>query len=256
MSVKLLLGDALTELKTLPDETVDMTITSPPYYGLRNYGTNPVVWDNGNGCEHRWGSIQKWAGSAYNNEKGDFGGPAKDQIAEGYKTAHSGQFCQRCNAWKGELGSEPTVELYITHLGEIFSDVKRVLKPTGACWINIGDTYAGNGTYIGKYKETHPDHKDLHTNNSGKYPQKVKGYRDDTIKFKSQLCVPERLVLEMMSRGFIKRNTIIWKKPACLPSSAKDRFTNDFEYLFFFVKNEKYYFEQQLEPSKIPETIS
>lgn len=54
----------------------------------------------------------------------------------------------------------------------------------------------------------------------------------------------------MMNRGWTVRNVIIWQKPNATPQSVKDRFTVDFEYLFFFSKTKKYYFEQQLEPIK------
>jgi site-specific DNA-methyltransferase (adenine-specific) len=63
--------------------------------------------------------------------------------------------------------------------------------------------------------------------------------------------VPFKFAIEMGNRGWILRNTIIWNKPNVMPTSAKDRFTVDFEYLFFFVKNKKYWFEQQFEPIKI-----
>jgi hypothetical protein len=54
----------------------------------------------------------------------------------------------------------------------------------------------------------------------------------------------------MVNRGWILRNTIIWHKPNPMPSSAKDRFTVDFEYVYFFVKSKKYFFEPQYEPHK------
>lgn len=181
-----LLGDALTQLKTIESESVDMMITSPPYYGLRNYGTDPVIWGDN---------------------------------------------------WKGELGSEPTVQLFIQHLLEIFAEVKRVLKQTGTCWINIADTYGGTG--YGKGTGNF---------NNKNNPVCMTQQKDKSAKKKSQLCVPERLVLGMIEQGWIKRNTIIWHKPSCLPSSAKDRFTVDFENLFLFTKSSKYYFEQQFEP--------
>ena len=70
---------------------------------------------------------------------------------------------------------------------------------------------------------------------------------------KSLVQIPHRFAIEMVSRGWILRNTIIWHKPNCMPSSVKDRFTIDFEYLFFFVKNKKYFFETQYEPHKTQE---
>jgi site-specific DNA-methyltransferase (adenine-specific) len=54
----------------------------------------------------------------------------------------------------------------------------------------------------------------------------------------------------MQKRGWIVRNVIIWHKPNCMPCSVRDRFTVDFEYLFFFVKSKKYYFKQIREPHK------
>jgi len=63
--------------------------------------------------------------------------------------------------------------------------------------------------------------------------------------------IPFRFAIEMVNRGWILRNTIIWHKLNAMPCSVKDRFTVDFEYLFFFVKNKNYYFEAQHEPHKL-----
>ena len=89
------------------------------------------------------------------------------------------------------------------------------MKPSGTCWINLGDTYYGSGGAGGDWNKD--------------YQSKC-------------LClIPQRFCIEMCNRGWILRNTIIWHKPNCMPSSVKDRFTVDFEYLFFFVKSKKYY---------------
>jgi DNA modification methylase len=139
------------------------------------------------------------------------------------------------NGWKGQLGLEPTFDLYLSHLCDIFDEVKRVLKPEGTLWVNIGDTYGGGGT------GGHPDNK---------YKQAF-GMRAVPYSPKSLCLIPFRFAIEMVNRGWILRNTIIWHKPNCMPSSAKDRFTVDFEYLFFFSKQKKYYFEQQFEENTI-----
>jgi len=125
---------------------------------------------------------------------------------------------------EGQLGLEKTFYEYLEKLWEIYNEVYRVLKPTGTCWINIGDTYFGNG-------------------------------RSKLIKTKSLCMIPERFAIGMIERGWILRNQIIWYKPNAMPSSAKDRFTVDFEKIFFFVKNKKYYFQQQLEPLKTPKVL-
>ena len=112
----------------------------------------------------------------------------------------------------GQLGLEPEPDLYIKHLCDIFDLAKRILKNTGNIWVNLGDTY----------------------NNS-----------------KSLLLIPERFAVEMINRGWILRNVIIWRKPNVFPESISDRFTIDFEYLYFFTKNNSYYFKQQFEKSNI-----
>ena len=240
--MRLLLGDALTQLKLLEAESVDMFITSPPYYGLRNYGTAPVIWGGDENCEHQWGDTV-YPSVGVNTNADSKGMEFNNRVGSGATVAQlpgnqvGGQFCSLCNAWKGELGSEPTVQLYVSHLLEIFAEVKRVLKKTGTFWLNIGDTYAGTGSGKGTGNFTAKDN-----------PTCMKQPTDPTFKSKSQYAVPERLVLGLIDLGFIKRNSIIWHKPSCLPSSATDRFTNDFEYLYFFVKSESYYFEQQFEP--------
>jgi len=131
---------------------------------------------------------------------------------------------------EGQLGLEPTFDEYINKLCDIFDEVKRVLKKSGTCWVNLGDSY-GKGEE-GKAKQI----------KSLEHKKSVKGYQ------KCLLGIPFRFAIEMVNRGWILRNNIIWYKPHCMPSSVKDRFTVDFEYLFFFVKNKKYYFETQYEP--------
>ncbi|MEI8388271.1 MAG: site-specific DNA-methyltransferase [bacterium] len=192
---EVMMGDSLNVLRKIPDSYVDCVVTSPPYWGLRDYSTNPVLWNDG---------------------------------------------------WAGELGQEPDFNQYVSHLCDIFDEAKRVLKDTGTCWVNLGDTYGGSGmgiTSTGHCKGKNSILPDDLSYLPKKAPQK--GIYD-----KSLLMIPFRFAIEMVNRGWILRNVIIWQKPNCMPQSVKDRFTVDFEYLFFFSKNKKYYFEQQLEPFK------
>ncbi|MDP3041764.1 MAG: site-specific DNA-methyltransferase [Candidatus Omnitrophota bacterium] len=146
----------------------------------------------------------------------------------------------------GQLGLEKTFEEYITKLCDTFDEVKRVLKDTGTCWVNLGDSYSnsGKGGDSGRmYAQRHTQFgKICNIRRHGK-PTRVK-----ELPPKSLCNIPARFSIEMQNRGWILRNVIIWHKPNCMPSSVKDRFTVDFEYLFFFVKNKKYYFETQYEP--------
>lgn len=122
----------------------------------------------------------------------------------------------------GQLGLEDSVQAYIDNLCAVFDEVKRVLKDTGTCWVNLGDTYSGERARL--------PHKTL-------------------------LQVPSRFAIRMISRGWTLRNEIIWHKPNILPQSATDRFTHDFEKLYFFTKSSRYYFRQQFEPLRDPQRL-
>ena len=212
-------GNTLEVLKNIPDNSINMVITSPPYWGLRCYNTNPQVWDGDENCKHEWNT---------------------EIIRKRTNT------CIKCGAWKGELGSEPTYEMYINHLMQIFNEVYRVLKDDGTCWVNLGDSYAGSNQGAGVDNPSGKQATNRGTNymNSKTHKSLLKNCG---IKAKSLIGIPDRFKIAMIDNGWICRNDIIWHKPNAMPESVKDRFTDDYERLFFFTKNRKYYFEQQLE---------
>jgi len=219
----IILGHALNILPQLPAGSVNCVVTSPPYFELRDYSIEPVIWDGDKNCKHEWGNktitLKHKSGETNPGKESWF----KDKGASDDK---GNCFCIKCGAWKGSLGLEPTIGLYIKHLCNIFDEVKRVLRKDGTCWVNIGDSYGGTqGKNAGW-----PDSK-----TRAKVPQQLKPKQ----YAKCLLDIPYRFSIEMTNRGWIKRNTIIWWKPNCMPSSAPDRFTIDFEYLFSFVKNNK-----------------
>jgi DNA modification methylase len=146
----------------------------------------------------------------------------------------------------GQLGLEPTFTQYINKLCDIFDEVKRVLRKDGTCWVNIGDTYNAHSTGKGNVGGIDKDNKLIQDIQAG-------NNRKIQLPDKSLCNIPSRFSIEMQNRGWILRNVIIWHKPNCMPSSIKDRFTVDFEYLFFFVKSKKYWFETQYEPHKTQE---
>ena len=138
-------GDNIFHLTNIPDNSVDMCVTSPPYYNLRDYKNS------------------------------------------------------------GQIGAENTVKDFVENLCKVFDEIHRILKPTGSCWVNIGDTY---------------DKKRL-------------------------LQVPSRFEIAMCDRGWHLRNEIIWSKPNPQPISSKDRFWSNHEKFFWFVKDvKKYYFNR------------
>jgi len=233
--------DVLDGLKQLPDESIDCVVTSPPYWGLRDYGEETkYIWGGDKNCSHEWGdeninSLRLQAGNP------EFRRPWREQASN--ETISNGAFCSKCGAWYGSLGLEPTMQLYIEHLRMVFAEVKRVLKKIGTCWVNIGDTYASGGGNAAEQSFLRNKGKDRHTQPDSPGKAKLRS------KMGKSLCnIPERFSIMMTDElGWIKRNTIIWYKRNAMPASVKDRFTVDFEYFYFFTKSKKYYFEQQFE---------
>jgi DNA modification methylase len=168
-----LLGDTREVITTLPDNTFDCAITSPPYWGVRDYGV------------------------------------------------------------EGQIGAEPDINDYIQHLVQVFSEVRRVLKPGGTFWLNIGNTYTSGGRTW----------RQEDSKNRGR----AMSYRPPTpegLKKKDLIGVAWMLAMACQLDGWYLRNDIIWYKPNCQPESVKDRLTVAHEYLFMFSKSEKYTFYQ------------
>lgn len=145
------------------------------------------------------------------------------------------------NAGPGEIGREPTIRQYVDHVMQVIDGVHRALRPDGTFFLNLGDTYAtqagtSRGTY---YPETGP------IRNVGNGELLIKSKE---LRHKSLCLIPYRVAIEMLDRGWIVRNLIVWHKPNGMPESVKDRFTVDFEAIFFCTKSPKYYFCQQFRP--------
>lgn len=147
----------------------------------------------------------------------------------------------------GQIGNEKTIDEYVDKLIAVFDECKRVLKKTGTCWVVLGDTYGGH-----KGEMRNPGYKDKE--HGYQYRRDAQGLKQnfmlevDGVKEKSLCMIPERFAIAMIDKGWILRNKIIWHKRNCMPSSAKDRFTIDYEYIYFFTKSQKYYFKTQYEP--------
>jgi site-specific DNA-methyltransferase (adenine-specific) len=126
------------------------------------------------------------------------------------------------DGWIGQLGLEPTFDQFVEHLCDIFDLVKKVLREDGVIFVNMGDCYSSREKLNKNMKNDIPDN--------------------------CFLLTPQRFAIEMVERDWILRNVIIWKKKDAIPSSIKNRFTPNFEYIYFFAKNKEYYFKQQYEP--------
>jgi len=206
--ILILHGHVLDVLKKIPSESVQMCVTSPPYWGLRNYETNGQIWDGDKNCEHEWENKTVLLGS---------------------------YFCNRCGAWKGELGLEPTPELYVKHIVDIFREIKRVLRHDGIIWVNIGDTYCGTG-----HKGKHKDPKNINGRNAQSVAinNKIKG-----LKRKDLVGIPWMIAFALRADGWWLRQDIIWHRENCMPSPVIDRCNTSHEYVFLLSKSAKYYFD-------------
>lgn len=181
MTVRILRGDCRDMLKTLPAESVHCCVTSPPYWGLRDYGIPPSIWGGDPACAHEWGPEGKKGGGSHTHTTGT-GQNGTKQIAahEAISSASTGNFCS-CGAWRGCLGLEPTPELFVAHMVEVFREVRRVLRPDGTLWLNLGDSYAtGGGKQVDDWDGDRLRHRDERRRDHGRpahngrgEPQKV-----------------------------------------------------------------------------------
>ena len=225
---ELIHGNVLEVLRAMPSESVDCIITSPPYFGLRKYPSEAdIIWGGDPNCEHKFELSEHFTLGQSN--KSTTQSPIK-----GLEKRWKEGLCKKCGAWFGQLGLEPTPEMYVEHLGLILKEIYRVLKPTGTFWLNIGDTYSGS---MGKRSGW------SYVSNLGKDGTAIFHKASFDLPRKCMLCIPERVLFKCLEIGFIVRNKIVWMKPNHLPGSQKDRLTNAYEFVYLLVKKPKgYYF--------------
>ncbi|MDR1981509.1 MAG: site-specific DNA-methyltransferase [Tannerellaceae bacterium] len=240
-------GDCSVELKSLPDNSVDRCVTSPPYYGLRDYGT--ATWVGGSpNCQH---SVREEVG--FENCKQSTNRGNSKNLQKG--------ICPKCGAIRedNQIGLEDTPEAYIQRLVEVFTEVYRVLKPEGTLWLNIGDSYWGgkgySGSSAGIYQyERRKEGKSITrecSNFGGKGTIRPTDRKHEYIKPKDLIGIPWMLAFALRNAGWYLRQDIIWNKPNPMPESVKDRCTKSHEYIFLLAKSSHYYFDHEaiLEPA-------
>lgn len=222
-------GDCREMLKSTPDESVDLILTSPPYWSLRDYGSAAeTVWGGESGCAHEWERRPE----GWPNRSGEpRGGEAKRPELNWEKTPSGGAFCRKCGAWLGQLGLEPDWRMYIEHLWEIFRECRRVLKKSGNLAVVLGDTFARAHTGIRERTE----------GAACRDPDKMK------------LGIPWRVRFALNDDGWISRDDIIWWKQNSMPSSVKTRFTCTYEVVLRFIKDPSPGFYAQVRSSAPPE---
>jgi DNA modification methylase len=239
-------GDALTVLRTLPDACVQTVVTSPPYWGLRDYGIPPQVWGGDPACRHVWGETHTIpVGNAPSPKStlttnGGRGPQPGDKYEHGNAVVTStGTFCA-CGAWRGSLGLEPTPELYVAHLVEVFRAVRRVLREDGTAWVNLGDSYATGAGKVGDCPGGGAQGERWNGPTTPPNRMPLPG-----LKSKDLVGIPWRVAFALQADGWTLRSDIVWSKLNPMPESVTDRPTKSHEYLFLLSKRERYYYDAE-----------
>jgi DNA modification methylase len=224
-------GDAAQRLQEMPTGSVQCCVTSPPYYGLRDYGTGE--WQGGNPeCDHSTG-------------RGSNTKQTKFAAADGYPASAphrggGGNVCTTCGARRvdSQVGLEDTPTAYVERLVEIFREVRRVLRDDGTVWLNLGDTY---NAYNGNAGQGGP----VGLTQSIERPKLPKGHglTVKTLKAKDLIGIPWMVAFALRSDGWYLRSDIIWAKPNPMPESVIDRPTSAHEHLFLLAKSPRYFYD-------------
>jgi len=237
--VELLHGDCRDVMAGLPAGSVHCVVTSPPYWALRAYkdGDDPIpdgVWGGDPDCEHQWGDAPM--PPKVSNRLGLSGGlDGKGRRSNDPDICKPSLVCRLCGAWRGQLGQEPTVEMFIAHLMEVLDAIWRVLRHDGSAWINLGDSYAGGG----RGGET-PDCKQR--TNKGSL---IEPFHPQGIPAKNLCLVPQRFAIACQQRGWIVRSEIIWAKNNPMPESVRDRPTKSHEVVWMLTKKPRYFWDAE-----------
>ncbi len=229
--------NCLEGLKLLDDNSIDCCVTSPPYWGLRDYGLEPCIFGGSEECQHEFPDDEIRKLRTKPGENAQCGNTLKEVAG---RTLNNGAICFKCGAWRGQLGLEPTPEMYVSHIVEIFREVRRALKPEGTLWLNLGDSYAGGGRNSGNSKPHPKGYKGLEY-----LGDTVKGKVPAGMKPKDLVGIPWMVAFALRDDGWYLRQDIIWHKPNPMPESVTDRCTKAHEYIFLLSKSQHYYFDNE-----------
>jgi DNA modification methylase len=234
--VEILIGDCREKLREMPDASVHCCVTSPPYFGLRDYGTGE--WIGGDpACEH---TLHRQA-STPSSKNSTSQGALRDSLAGVSE-------CRHCGATRvdSQIGLEPTPDEFVAAMVAVFREVRRVLRDDGTLWLNIGDSYSTHAA--GKVanpmaKSTLAGVKTQEVANTSSRAKDT--YRNHTLPEKNLIGIPWMLAFALQADGWFLRQDIIWSKPNPMPESVRDRCTKAHEYLFLLSKAPRYYFDAE-----------
>ena len=227
----------------LPDCSVQCVVTSPPYWGLRKYaGNQELVWGRTEECAHEWSSngTRKQSPQRDHAADGSFGetrGQEKARAGMAFE-ASLGNTCLSCGAWRGGFGLEPTVAMYVQHTVEILREIRRVLRPDGICFWNIGDSYARSGAGGGRNRKRNEHRQHAAFSDSGRPI-------NSSLKRKDLCLIPQRIAIAAQDDGWWVRDITIWQKANPLPESVRDRCTKSYESILMLTKSKRYYWDAE-----------
>jgi DNA modification methylase len=231
VKAEVIIGDNRKALKELPDASVQTVVTSPPYWGLRDYGT--ATWVGGDeDCDHE--TPRSRGADIKDNDKQGTSKGSRPNL----------QWSCKCGAIRedNQIGLEQSPDDFIEQLCVVFDEVWRVLKDDGTIWVNLGDSYSamrdskaspdslrtGDGTRVSSAANRNPEN-----------------LRKAGLKHKDLVGIPWRFAFAMQARGWYLRSDIIWHKPNPMPESVTDRPTKSHEYIFLMTKSPRYYYDHE-----------
>lgn len=258
--IRILLGDVFAALAKLPDNSIDCVVTSPPYWGLRDYGT--AKWEGGDpNCDHRSPTMRE----GRNEERAKLAGSSATNSYQNILAHHTG--CGKCGARKvdHQLGLERSLGEHIDVMVRVFREVRRVLRPTGTLWLNYGDCYATapNGRSAADTKAAGNDDRTFRDKPFSTVGPIIPPRHDDPfarsdggrrgggnnssaeLKPKDLCMIPNRLAIALQEDGWWVRSEIIWHKPNPMPESIKDRPGCSHEKVFLLTKSERYFYASE-----------
>lgn len=242
MTIRIIQGDVRQELPKLPADFFDCIVTSPPYFGLRDYGT--ATWEGGDvSCEHKVRINRFVATSTLGGGKGSV-----SHAHEGFS-----EKCQRCGAIRidAQIGLEPTLDAYLETMVAVCRELRRVLKPSGVFFLNIGDSYATGTSAPRKPTTTRGPHV------PASWARRSQPERCGTphgLKTKDLMLVPERLGIMLQTDGWYVRSHIIWAKKNPMPESVTDRPTSAHETIWILTKSARYYWDAEAVREDVKDT--
>ena len=226
--VEIRVGDCRDLLRAMPDQSVQCVVTSPPYFGLRDYGT--ARWEGGDAeCDHR------------HQLGGEGATSAKQNTSAGMQSVQYQKVCRKCGANRqdGQIGLEPTPAEYVAEMVAVFREVWRVLRDDGTVWLNLGDSYSTGSNNTSSHKDG--SKQKSNTGTQFDYVRKP----PIGLSPKNILGIPWRVAFALQDDGWYLRQDIIWSKSNPMPESVKDRCTKAHEYLFMLSKRARYFYDAE-----------